>query len=177
MNDWLEPGSHLHLDQLGQGASELRETFDAWTAPRTYTAGEVLTAAILNQHLRDNLLAVQPGYLIGSGSGNWAPGGAYVVGAWTASAASGAANNGGNSLLPSIAGLWAIIGMGTSDTGRARIRKNAGVLGESTPGGITAAAIASMNGSTDTLTYEQWVQSGVTISITTYVFAFRLATP
>ena len=29
----------------------------AWTAPRTFVAGEVLTAALLNVHLRDNLLA------------------------------------------------------------------------------------------------------------------------
>lgn len=176
MTDWLEPGVHLHLDQLGQG-SESREIFGAWTAPRTYTAGEVLTASILNQHVRDNFLAVQPGYLIASGSGNWAPGGAYVVGAWTASASSGAANDGSNNLRPSIAGLWTIIGMGISDTGKARVRKNAGVIAESSPGGSTAVGLANMNGTTDTLTYEQWVQSGVTISINTYVFAFRVATP
>lgn len=30
----------------------------AWTAPKTYTVGEVLTAATLNTHLRDNLLAL-----------------------------------------------------------------------------------------------------------------------
>lgn len=28
----------------------------SWTAPRTWTAGEMLTAALLNTHLRDNLL-------------------------------------------------------------------------------------------------------------------------
>lgn len=30
----------------------------AWTAPRTWVAGEVVTAALLNTHLRDNLKAV-----------------------------------------------------------------------------------------------------------------------
>jgi len=30
----------------------------AWTAPRTWVAGEVLTAALLNTHLRDNLLTL-----------------------------------------------------------------------------------------------------------------------
>jgi len=30
----------------------------AWTAPRTYTNGEILTAAILNADLRDNMLAL-----------------------------------------------------------------------------------------------------------------------
>lgn len=30
----------------------------AWTAPRTFVAGEVETAAIFNTHLRDNLLAI-----------------------------------------------------------------------------------------------------------------------
>lgn len=29
-----------------------------WTAPRTWVAGETVTAAMLNQHLRDNLLAL-----------------------------------------------------------------------------------------------------------------------
>ncbi len=27
----------------------------AWTAPRTYTTGELITAAILNTHIRDDL--------------------------------------------------------------------------------------------------------------------------
>lgn len=31
-----------------------------WTAPRTWVAGEVVTAALLNTHLRDNLLEVGP---------------------------------------------------------------------------------------------------------------------
>lgn len=30
----------------------------AWTTPRTWAAGETLTAALLNTHLRDNLIAV-----------------------------------------------------------------------------------------------------------------------
>jgi hypothetical protein len=29
----------------------------AWTSPRTWVAGEIVTAALLNTHLRDNLLA------------------------------------------------------------------------------------------------------------------------
>lgn len=32
----------------------------AWTTPRTWVAGEVVTAANLNTHLRDNMLAVYP---------------------------------------------------------------------------------------------------------------------
>lgn len=32
----------------------------AWTAPRTYTTGEIITAAILNAHVRDNLLETAP---------------------------------------------------------------------------------------------------------------------
>lgn len=30
----------------------------AWTSPRTWVAGEVVTASLLNTHLRDNLLAI-----------------------------------------------------------------------------------------------------------------------
>lgn len=32
----------------------------SWTAPRSWVVGEVLTAALLNTHLRDNLLVVDP---------------------------------------------------------------------------------------------------------------------
>lgn len=32
----------------------------AWTSPRTWVAGELVTAALLNAHLRDNLNAVVP---------------------------------------------------------------------------------------------------------------------
>jgi hypothetical protein len=32
----------------------------AWTAPRTWTDGELVTAAIMNPHVRDNMLAVGP---------------------------------------------------------------------------------------------------------------------
>ena len=33
----------------------------AWTAPRTWVTSEVVTAAILNTHIRDNLLEIAPG--------------------------------------------------------------------------------------------------------------------
>lgn len=36
----------------------------AWTAPRTWTDGELVTAAIMNPHVRDNLLAVGPHLLV-----------------------------------------------------------------------------------------------------------------
>jgi len=32
----------------------------AWTAPRTWTDGELVTAAIMNPHIRDNLLSLGP---------------------------------------------------------------------------------------------------------------------
>jgi len=32
----------------------------AWTDPRTYTTGELITAAILNTHIRDNFNVVNP---------------------------------------------------------------------------------------------------------------------
>lgn len=37
----------------------------SWTAPRTWVAGETITAAIMNTHVRDNLLA-QAGYVMGT---------------------------------------------------------------------------------------------------------------
>lgn len=40
----------------------------SWSAPRTWVAGEVVTAALLNAHLRDNLLEIgDPNF------GTWAP--------------------------------------------------------------------------------------------------------
>jgi hypothetical protein len=33
----------------------------AWTAPRTWVAGETVSAALMNTHVRDNLLMVDPG--------------------------------------------------------------------------------------------------------------------
>lgn len=41
----------------------------AWTAPRTWSANAVLTAAQLNQHLRDNLNELLPA--VASESGEW----------------------------------------------------------------------------------------------------------
>ncbi len=39
----------------------------AWTSPRTWVAGEVVTAALLNTHLKDNLLQTAPGLVTTSG--------------------------------------------------------------------------------------------------------------
>lgn len=41
----------------------------AWTNPRDWTAGEVVTAAIMNTHLRDNLLSIFNGGV--SGTPGW----------------------------------------------------------------------------------------------------------
>lgn len=38
----------------------------SWTAPRTFVAGEVETAAIFNAHLRDNLLFLKSGVALSS---------------------------------------------------------------------------------------------------------------
>lgn len=49
----------------------------AWTAPRTWTTGEIVTAALLNTHLRDNLLETAPAkvttaedMIVGAGANN-----------------------------------------------------------------------------------------------------------
>jgi hypothetical protein len=55
-----------------------------WTTPRTWATGELVTAAQLNQHLRDNLDWLKsPAWAqhIGTGSGNYAL--APVVNTWT----------------------------------------------------------------------------------------------
>ena len=38
-----------------------------WTTPRTWASGEVVTAALLNTHLRDNLLETAPGLVTTDG--------------------------------------------------------------------------------------------------------------
>ncbi len=35
-----------------------------WTSPRTWVTAETVTAAIMNTHVRDNLLAIQPGSVL-----------------------------------------------------------------------------------------------------------------
>lgn len=41
----------------------------AWTAPRTWVTGEIVTASLLNTHLRDNMLTVTPaGAILGYGN-------------------------------------------------------------------------------------------------------------
>lgn len=54
----LEPGVHLHHSERLGGELELAGDRDphVWTAPRTWVAGEVLTASLLNTHLRDQML-------------------------------------------------------------------------------------------------------------------------
>jgi hypothetical protein len=49
----------------------------AWTAPRTWTTSEIVTASIMNTHVRDNLLETGPakastagGFIIGTGTAN-----------------------------------------------------------------------------------------------------------
>ncbi len=42
----------------------------AWTAPRTWVTGETVTAALLNAHLKDNMLAAHPD---GVTPNNWTP--------------------------------------------------------------------------------------------------------
>lgn len=44
----------------------------AWTAPRTWIAGEVVSAALMNTHVRDNLLEVGPSNT-GSAWSTWSP--------------------------------------------------------------------------------------------------------
>jgi hypothetical protein len=62
-----------------------------WTAPRTWTAAEVVTAALLNTHVRDNFAAI----------GNaWTP---YTP-AWTSSGTAPAIGNG------TIVGAWISVG-------------------------------------------------------------------
>jgi len=47
----------------------------AWTAPRSYTTGEMITAAILNTHWRDNLLVLDTHVHSGAaGDGSATPG-------------------------------------------------------------------------------------------------------
>lgn len=51
----------------------------AWTAPRTWVTGEVVTAALLNTHIRDNMNVLNPN----SFTYIHAPGGAITAGSIT----------------------------------------------------------------------------------------------
>lgn len=58
----------------------------AWTAPRTWVAGETVTAAMLNTHLRDNLKAIGDAWasFTPTLSGGWALGNGTLTGAYSA---------------------------------------------------------------------------------------------
>jgi hypothetical protein len=60
VHDLLEPGVHLYADQAGQGLRdpERAPEHEAWTAPRTWVVSEVVTASIMNVHVRDNFTFV-----------------------------------------------------------------------------------------------------------------------
>lgn len=51
----------------------------AWTAPRTWVTGEVVTGALLNTHVRDNLLAVVPVGTVLPYAGSAAPNSLYLL--------------------------------------------------------------------------------------------------
>lgn len=56
----------------------------AWTAPKTWVAGETVTAAQLNAHLRDNLKAITDPWTDYTPTiGGWSLGGATVTGRYT----------------------------------------------------------------------------------------------
>lgn len=48
----------------------------AWTAPRTWVTAEIVTAALLNTHVRDNLLAINT--LFDIAAGTYADGGLFL---------------------------------------------------------------------------------------------------
>lgn len=50
-------GMHLHHDD--RYGDDLRVEPQAWTAPRTWVTSELVTSAIMNTHVRDNLLALR----------------------------------------------------------------------------------------------------------------------
>jgi hypothetical protein len=69
---------HLHHDD--RYGDDLRYEPQAWTAPRTWVTSEIVTATIMNTHVRDNLLAINstPKVLVAhnggipqSGAGTW----------------------------------------------------------------------------------------------------------
>jgi hypothetical protein len=61
--------THLHHD-YGPGPESFQE-HQAWTAPRTWVTSEVVTATMMNTHVRDNLLAINstPKVLVAHGGG------------------------------------------------------------------------------------------------------------
>lgn len=60
------PGAHPHVDVYGADelralaeVGELDRLFNIWTSPRTWVTSEVVTAATMNTHVRDNLAALE----------------------------------------------------------------------------------------------------------------------
>ena len=75
----------------------------AWTAPKTWTVGEGVTAALMNTHLRDNLLALDQHGHGGSGGDGGTSLGDLVKGTFT-DAAAPAAPGAGKTALYAVSG-------------------------------------------------------------------------
>src|SRR3990172_3586778 len=87
----------------------------AWTAPPSWTTGEVVTASHMNVHVRDNLLETAPAKATAAGDIFYATA-ANAIARLTAAAADGA-------LLQQASGLPAWLAKGTALQG---LRMNAG---------------------------------------------------
>lgn len=64
----------------------------SWTSPRTWVANEVVTASLMNTHVRDNLLETAPAKVSAAGDILYATGANAIARLGSGSIASGAAN-------------------------------------------------------------------------------------
>lgn len=105
MND-LGPGVHLYADRLGI-SDQPAEELSAFSEPRTWTAGEVVTASIMNLHVRDQFRVVRPAYIYSNqNASNWNSPGAFPF-LVSVAGSSGITYDGVNpSFIPQIAGVY-----------------------------------------------------------------------
>tara|TARA_Y100000310_G_scaffold291725_1_gene319881 strand:+ start:4022 stop:4423 length:402 start_codon:yes stop_codon:yes gene_type:complete len=106
----------------------------AWTAPRTYVTGELVTAAILNADVRDNLLQTAPALVTTDGD---------IVAATAANALKRLAAMSGDVFLHEVGGLE--FDASAVTTGDTIVGQSAGVMGLE-----TAMSQAEAEAGTDT---------------------------
>lgn len=116
----------------------------SWTAPRTWVAGEIVTAALLNTHLRDDLLFIDPTM------GSWTP---ALIGAGGSTASSYSVQ----------IGRYIRFGRAVFFEGRITLTAKGTLTGAIEIDGLPTAADATLTGLNGVTVIPYW--SGMTTSV------------
>jgi hypothetical protein len=161
----------------------------AWTAPRTWVIAELVTAAMLNTHLRDNLLELAPtkvttaeDLIKGNGANALARHAVGAVGEWLAILAGPLIGYQAQTAAP-VAGLVAFFNLAACPTGwtevtGARGRTVVGLPSGGTLSGTVGTAMTNLSGRTiSTVTSHTHDVGSLSLVSTTHTHDFTSGAP